>query len=563
MSALVASVPVFLTFFITIGYLMSFIQMPGPTAMAAVSDRFLFIALSMAISAVATLLVWEALALEPRDRAILGPLPIPARTIARAKLAATLLFGAALAIALNAVPSVLYPSFLTYNLRGTSGVDLLRMIAGHAATVIMAGLFAFFVILAVRGVLRIVVGERGFRRLSGMVQSALVVFCVSALLLSPTVGREAVHDWVAGAAPAPWPARPVLWYLGLNETVSGYLVADTPMVMPRRLLLIGSIRWRDDAGKAAYRAMSPQFAALADIAWLVLPIVAALAVASFLWNSRRSRDAPGERPTTGRARRMVYAVAQRLTRANPEAQAGFFFALQTLVRSGPHRMVLAISMAAAVTMPIITLVRHGELERMSIATAPLGLVAIQVMVLSGLIAGFRYAVTVPAELAANWTIRMAWLGDERSYLTGVKRAGAVALVLTPVLVLLPLHVALFGPAGALMHALCGALFATAILDTLFLGYRRMPFACSYLPIENPKVVWPLTISSVFVVTYGLARVERLALQTPVYSTLFCAALVAMVLAVKVIDRARRRERLPVDFDERPALPTQRLGLFEL
>jgi hypothetical protein len=91
----------------------------------------------------------------------------------------------------------------------------------------------------------------------------------------------------------------------------------------------------------------------------------------------------------------------------------------------------------------------------------------------------------------------------------------------------------------------------------------MPFACSYLPIENPKVVWPLTISSVFVVTYGLARVERLALQTPVYSTLFCGALVAMVLAVKVIDRARRRERLPVDFDERPALPTQRLGLFEL
>jgi hypothetical protein len=42
--ALVASVPIFLTFFLTIGYLMAFVQLPGPTAISAVSDRFLYIA---------------------------------------------------------------------------------------------------------------------------------------------------------------------------------------------------------------------------------------------------------------------------------------------------------------------------------------------------------------------------------------------------------------------------------------------------------------------------------------------------------------------------------------
>ena len=560
--AAVVSAPVFLTFFLTVSYLASFIQLPGPTALAAVSDRFLFISISMGVSALATLLMWEALALEPRDRAILGPLPIPAGTVARTKLAATLVFGGVFAIALNAVASMLYPGFLTFNLRGMRGLDLLQVIAGHAATVMAAGLFAFFVILAVRGMLRTVLGAAGFRRISSLVQSALVVFCVSALLLSPTVGRQAVHDWVGGAAPAPWPARPVLWYLGLGEAVAGHVVAETPMVMPRRLLLTGLIKYRDDAGKAAYRAMRPRFAALAEIAWLALPIVAGLAIASFLWNSRRLGDATSERRTPSRIQLFARALAQGLTRANPEAQAGFFFALQTLVRSAPHRLILAVSMAAALTWPVMTLVRHGALWRIDIATAPAGLVGIPIMVLLCLVAGFRYAVTVPAELAANWTIRMAWLGDERDYLAGVKRAGAVALVVGPLLVLLPLHVALFGSVTALIHSLCGLLFGVAALDAMFLGYRKLPFACSYLAVENPKVVWPLAAAGFFLVTHGFARVERVALQTPTFTVVLCAALAAVVLAVKVVDRAQRRERLAVDFDEKPPLPTQRLGLFE-
>src|SRR5207248_11773638 len=64
--------------------------------LSALSDRFLFIAASITISALATLIVWDALALEARDAAILGPLPIAARTITQSKLAAVIVFGAVL-----------------------------------------------------------------------------------------------------------------------------------------------------------------------------------------------------------------------------------------------------------------------------------------------------------------------------------------------------------------------------------------------------------------------------------------------------------------------------------
>jgi hypothetical protein len=106
------------------------------------------------------------------------------------------------------------------------------------------------------------------------------------------------------------------------------------------------------------------------------------------------------------------------------------------------------------------------------------------------------------------------------------------------------------------------MFAAAAIDGLFISYRQFPFACSYLPVENPKLLWPVGVSSLLFVTYGFASVERMALQTATRTADLGAALVAIVVLVKAIDRARRRERRPLNFDERPAPATQRLGLFD-
>jgi hypothetical protein len=559
--ALVVSLAVFVTFFVSTEYLSAFIQPPGPTALNALSDRFLFISASIAVSALAALMVWDALALEPRDAAILGPLPIPARTIARAKLVAALMFGTVFALALNAVPSVLYPVFLTLNMRGMDGRGILQLIVGHATSVVMAGLFGFSSILATRGVFRLMVGERGFRRVSSTVQSSLVVFAVTALLLAPAVRKTVVYDWVAGAMPARWPARPVLWYLGANETLAGHIVAETPVVPPPRFSFVAFPRQQNDASRAAYRVLVPRFAALAQRAWLSLPVIACLAIATFLWNNRRLPDQAAGGRARSRLRSSIRRVAEWLTNGNPETQAGFFFTWQTLTRSAPHRTIVAIAVAAGCTFLLMALATSG-VHRLELPSMPLGVFGINIVVLAALMAGFRYAVTVPPELASNWTIRMAWLGDERGYLAGVKRAALVALVAVPLLVLLPLHVALFGFVIAVVHSIYGFMVATATLDGLFLGYRQFPFACSYVPIENPKLVWPAGLATLLLVTYGFADVETLALQTATRTAGLGAALGAIVLLVKIIDRARRRERLPVNFDERPALATQRLGLFE-
>jgi hypothetical protein len=555
---LVVSAGVFATFFLSVDYLSAFVQLPATAALSALSDRFLFIAGSITVSALGTLLVWDALALEPRDAAILGPLPIPARTITRAKLTAALLFGTVLTVALNAVPSILYPAFLTLNVRGIRLTTLLALMAAHATTVIMAGLAGFFAVLAIRGMLRILLGERAFARTSSAVQSALVVSMVTALLLAPTVRAAKVREWVASATTGRSPAHPVLWYLSANEMLGGHLLPETPIVMPHRVSATAAMQHDNRAARDTYRALLPQFARLATGAWVSLLIVMTAALGSFLWTNRRLPDRAAGPGASSRVRAHLQHAIGRYAQADPEIEAGFFFALQTLTRSAPHRTIVAVALALGVTHALLVLAQQGRLIS---ATIPVGTLAMSTGLLMSIVTGLSYAVTVPAEPAASWTIRMAWGGDERRYLAGVKRA-AILMAMMLLLLLLPLHIPLMGILVALLHSAFGMLFVAAALDVLFLSYRKLPFACTYIPIQNPKFVWPAGFVGLLLVTYGFATAERWALQTTVHAVWFTVVLTIVLWAAKAIDSKWRRERNPLVFDDRPVFTTERLGLSE-
>jgi hypothetical protein len=323
---------------------------------------------------------------------------------------------------------------------------------------------------------------------------------------------------------------------------------------------IASLKRDNQAARAAYRPLLPQFAAQARRAWVSLPLVTVLALTTFLWTNRRLPDRSAGVPAPSRIRTSVRRMAERYTHKDPEAEAGFFFALQTLTRSAPHRTIIAIAVAAGLTHALIVLAQSDG-RSLEIQSTPVGVFGISITLLLVLVAGVAYAVAVPAELAANWTIQMAWLGDERRYLAGVKRAARL-LVAVLLVLLLPLHVALLGIAVAIVHSLLSLLLAVAALDALFLPYRKLPFACSYVPLENPKLVWPAGFASLLLVTYGCATAERWALHTATRTIALGVVLCAFALLVKAMDQVRRRERRPIRFDDRPALATQRLGLFE-
>ena len=166
-------------------------------------------------------------------------------------------------------------------------------------------------------------------------------------------------------------------------------------------------------------------------------------------------------------------------------------------------------------------------------------------------------IRVPAELRANWGFQLAWRGRERAFVTGVKCAAVVALVLPALAALLPLFVFVLGAQLALMHAALGLAGAIVLLEALMLTYDKVPFTCTYLPSENMKALAPVYAIAFLVGASMFARMQYDALQgTSALSSLITLAVVFAILRVMSLKRAR----LPyVEFDEVPAT-FQRLGL---
>ena len=131
--------------------------MPALNAVGAIDDALLFISLSMILLAIVAVVAWDGLALDARDEAILGPLPIPRATIVGAKLAAMGALAGAVLLALNGPSSVLHASAVVAQLR-ISVPGALRLMLAHAIACGGAGAFGFCTVLALREVCRAALG---------------------------------------------------------------------------------------------------------------------------------------------------------------------------------------------------------------------------------------------------------------------------------------------------------------------------------------------------------------------------------------------------------------------
>jgi hypothetical protein len=206
----------------------------------------------------------------------------------------------------------------------------------------------------------------------------------------------------------------------------------------------------------------------------------------------------------------------------------------------------------------------GAVEpRGAASVVDINVLAIQPMLIVAVLFGFRHALRVPAELRANWSLQLAWPGDDRHYLTGVRRAAFAGLGLPLLVILVPLHVLTLGPYLAAVHALFGALLTLVGLEVTTFGLRKPPFASNYATVANLKAIAPLVAPVGFGFIYGFARLERLALRDARGVGMLLAGCALLWVGLRVLD-ARQRERRrvvgePVEWDELPAV-MQRIDL---
>ena len=538
--ALIVSLTLFISMFLSATYAMSVLT-PGEAAIRTLNDKFFYVSLAMLITALVAASQWDALSLDQRDAAILDPLPVPPAIVRWAKLTAVAMLGAAVAIAVNVFPTVVFPWMLSFSLRQMAARDVFWLMSIHATITVMAAVFGYLAVMAVRESVCAVLGPKLFARWSAAFQTATIVMLGSLILLLPPASTHVASIGFSGR----WAQTPPMSFVAAYEVASRSFLND----LPRRQVTVRMER-RDRANSEAYERLRPLFLPMALRVQVLMGGTVALLIVANIISGFRAPIGGALLTASGRKRsRLSERLVNALIVRHPAARAGFHFAIATLFRSKTHRLTLAAAAAVAVAMILFVL------SRIQLNSLTPGLLVVQPLFYGCLLVGFRHLIRVPAELRANWGFRLAWREQPRQFRDGVCRAGLVALAVPAIAIVVPLVAWLGGVEKALAHAALGLLGAAIFMDIVMLGYDKAPFTCNYVP-GGAKALVPMLAIAFFIGANLFARLELSTIHGA--NVVRNVGFLLVVLGGLRIASMIRRDPL-VDFDEGPETFSQ-LGL---
>jgi hypothetical protein len=402
---------------------------------AWIFEHFL-IATTMVVVGLFSVLSWDSAFPDRRDVLILAPLPVRARTLFLAKLAA---LGAGLSIAmfaLNGLSGLLYP--LLFTPEDSGFLNVFRSLAAYWLTIVAAAVFLFGSVLTIQGVASMLLPRQLFLRVSALLQVLTFCLFLSVYVLEPSLETRA-------ALTAPENQRllallPSYWFLGLFQQLNG--------------------------------SMEPAFAPLVRRAWSGLAIVtlgtAASILLSYVHTMRRIVEEPDILPGSHRSHRWPHI-------SSSVNNAVLLFSLRTLLRSRQHRVVLSLYLGVGFAVMLI-LLRPALGKENAVAW-----LAVSILMLCVAAAAVRIVFAMPITLRANWLFRLAALHPVATYSRAVRRA-LLLFAVAPVWIgfavlfffLLPWKI-------AAAHVVALGLLGSILADVCVEGFHKIPFTCSYQP----------------------------------------------------------------------------------
>jgi len=386
------------------------------------ADELWLIVMMMSAIGLLTAIKWQSLFPTLSDYRAIGWMPVRARQIFGAKLAALLMVATGAVMVLALLPGVGFPAL--------SGSP----VAATLAALVASCYFMFFALVAIQGVVLNVVPPRRFARVTGSLQAFLAAGMLILLVLSFSIGPP-VARWATRPEAARW--LPPVWFLGVCD---------------------------------------PSMPALASRAKVGLAMAVMLVLAAYTVSYRRHRALMMEGVSASvRERRWVGAIFEFLVR-DPREQAVMAFLAKGIAGEGPHRMILMGYGGFGVAVLL------GLLGRRPVAAAPF--VFGHIVLLTFLLLGLRHSFSIPVELRANWAFRITEGEGRAQWRRAMDRFviffGAVTMILVP----LPLELRLLGWRG-LAEAGMFAMFGLACYQAVFASWEKLPLTCSYLPGKSP------------------------------------------------------------------------------
>ncbi len=504
---------------------------PDRLHVAILSDKCLFLSLSMVILALLSAIQWDSLFPDRRDYTVLNVLPVKLRTLFAAKAAA---LGALMLIfiaVLNVASLVAFPIAAGESQHSVMG--LVRFGLAHAASVVTACLFVALSFVALRGILMTALPYRVFQRISPWVQLLCLFLLFSMLLLLPALVGIVEPGSAQGMAYARY--HPAMWFVGFSEWLEGHA--------------------------------SREFRELGAIGLQAFLIVAGLALGSYLVSYRthvRKSLESLEPGSSGRAafQALLSKPIDLLLAERPRELALFHFVVSTITRNATQRMFLTAFVGLGLSLVLAKLLAlFGGMGAEAPQHLTTGWLTIPLTLSFFVLVGMRAVFVLPAELPANWVFQVTATAPQETYLGGARKAMLVMGVVPLALAFLPVTVLWWGGAVAIKHLLFFTAVSWMLVELLMLRFPKIPFTCPYLPGRaNIIFLWTAYAVAFSIFAYSLAGYELELLSDParavecvLYGVVFAGAL--------IVDRRRllRRGLLPV-FQEQSSIAYQRLNL---
>jgi len=478
-------------------------------ALGSWGDQEFLISTTIAVVGMFTVFAWDSIFPSRRDSLVLGSLPIRPRTIFRAKIAVTATGMGISVLAANAATGLAYPFVI-------GGV---RTFLAYWAAMAAAGLWVFCTLMALQGLAALLLSYRLFLKVSNVLQIGGFFAVLAVYFLTPGPLDLDVSEGI----PAIARRLPSFWFLGLFQRMNA---------SPR-----------------------PVFEPLAERALVVLAVsvvLAAIAYAlSYYRNTRHIVEEPDIIPAD-RARpgsRWFSWVVARCVR-QPLNRAMILFVERTLARSRMHRNLLAVfgGLGLAISLGYAKGLLYGNSQMYALArrygfqpphwyevNTPMMAAGFVLLVLA--VIGTRAAFALPLALKANWIFRITAVHSPKAYFAAVRKA-MFTLIAGPVWAAASLfYLSVWGGPEALGHVLILAGISVFVVNVVLTGFRKMPFACAYVPGEsNLRIKLPI-YGTLFLLGADLGTsAERSMFESAGRTMLFGAILLIAVI------QARRRWR---------------------
>ena len=444
-------------------------------------EKCYFILFGMLIISFISVLEWDIIFPDSRDFSNLVPLPIKVRTLFVSKFASFFLFICLFALGITSISTFIFWIHLP-QWQSPSIVYSLRFILTHLVTLFASCISISFIFAFLIGILVTVLGHRIFNLVSVYIRSLMMVALVflMSFFLFELIEIPRLFPSLSALKQNNSPFLylfPPMWFVGFYETLLG--------------------------NEDSLFSTLAKWAVLA----IILPLIAFFMISAIGYRKYLKKTREVKRNTTHlkRIREGLKKSFNVLFLKNPIQRAVFYFFGNTIRRSNFHKMRLASYMVVAIGIVLIMLAsRTTPLENFNDFDKTV--ISIPFVLSFFLVMGIRATSNIPIAIEANWIFRLREIADKKHYLIGFKK-GIIFFTILPLFVLLfVFYIFLWGWLNALFFCLYGFAVSSLAVEIIFIGHRKIPFTCSYLPGKGKMHIFWIVylfslISSVSIMTF--------------------------------------------------------------